>query len=224
MTDPEPSPFEEATEDLLAAILPVVLERMQRATRRLRACSEEIARDPGFAARHGRGLPELEKVQRDSEKLGWMMGVLASASGEDLLLTRREPFGIALVFELVAESLEKEGHVLEPAPTNLPEVAPDVGAGWRLPWVFGVLLRHAGACIPPGALLEWGLERGQDTLELVFPDAVAATVPGTVELLSDIEDTLPGARPRIMERGFAVEFPAAWLPRPAQPDGAPWAR
>ncbi len=212
MPSRETSPLQDATEELLALVLPVVLERMRNASRRLQECSERLMRDPERITRGGRSFAELEEVQEESERLGWVMGVLASAAGDDLLLARRETYGLALIVDLVGEVLAHGGRALEPLATELPDVAPHLDDGWRLPWGVGVLFRRAACSLPDSAPLRWRLERRDEMLAVLFP---GADPDGLAPLLADLEALLPGTEALVEEGGFGMAFPDNWFAVPA---------
>ncbi len=200
--------LEDATEDLLGQVLPVLLARMQRASEELGRCTREFAAGARGAERTPRGGHFLEEVQAASESLGWILGVLACAAGDDLLLARREPYGLALVADVVGEVLASEGRALEPDASGFPDVAPRLEDGWRLPWCVGLLLRLAARQLPPSAPVRWRLERGALLTRLWFPGTRAE---GTAGLLADLESLLPGSRASIEADGIGMEFPADWF-------------
>jgi hypothetical protein len=203
----EAGPLQDATEDLLAHVLPVVLDRMRRTSARLAAVSAKLQRESEglLVARAG---AHLEEVQAESETLGWILGVLASAAGDDLLLARREPYGVALVADVVGEVLAAEGRALEPDASAFPDVAPRLEDGWRLPWTIGLLLRLCARTLPPGTPVRWRFDRGPIHASLVFP---GVHPEGAAPLLCDLEALLPGAEARVEEEGFGMGFPAEWF-------------
>jgi hypothetical protein len=208
MTHREAGPLQDATEDLLAHMLPVVLARMRRASAQLESCSRAFAQAAAGERRGARGTAVLEEVQTQSEALGWILGVLACAAGDDLLLARREPYGVALVGDVVGEVLAAEGRALEPDATRFPDVAPRLEDGWRLPWTVGLLLRLAARVLPAGAPVRWRFERGPLRSTLLF---VGARPEGGAPLLAELEAMLPGAEARIEQEGFGMAFPAEWF-------------
>lgn len=209
MTQPrETSPLQDASEELLAEIVPVVVERMRSVSRRLEECSRKLTKDADGVARGGRGFGELERVQEESEQLGWLMGVLASASGEDLLLARRERYGVALLVDLVGEVLGEEGRALDPLPTELPDLAPQLTDGWRLPWGVGLLFRLAAHSLPDGAPVRWEIALRGNRAQLRFPEA---DPDGTAPLLVDLEGLLPGTEAHVDGAGFGMDIPANWF-------------
>lgn len=204
----EAGPLQDATEDLLAQVLPVVLGRMRRASTRLASVSARLQRESeglGPAVCSG---SHLEEVQSQSETLGWILGVLASAAGDDLLLARREPYGVALVADVVGEVLAAEGRALEPDASLFSDVAPRFEDGWRLPWTVGLLLRLAARTLPPGEPVRWNFERGPIHAVLTF---VGVHPEGAAPLLCDLEALLPGAETRVEEEGFGMAFPSEWF-------------
>lgn len=207
MSRREARPLQDATEDLLTHALPVVLARMRRASAQLERCSRAFASEQAGEGR-ARGGPALEEVQTQSETLGWILGVLACATGDDLLLARREPYGLALVADVVGEALAGEGRALEPDASRFPDVAPRLEDGWRLPWTVGLLLRLAARVLPPGTPVRWRFERGHLRSTLLF---LGARADGAAPLLCDLEALLPGAEARIEPEGFGMDFPAEWF-------------
>jgi len=208
----EAGPLQDASEHLLEHVLPVVLARMERASKRLAAVSTKLKRESeGFenTARIGARIgARLEEVQEESETLGWILGVLACAAGDDLLLARREPFGVALVADVVAEVLAAEGRALEPDPSLFPDVAPRLEDGWRLPWCVGLLLWLCARTLPAGAPIRWRFERGPIHSTLLF---LGVHPEGAAPLLCDLEALLPGAEARVETEGFGMGFPAEWF-------------
>ena len=208
MTPREAGPLQDATEELLGQVLPVVLERMRVASAKLSECSRRLARESSESRRRGAGMDQLEGVQEESETLGWVLGVLASAAGDDLLLARREPYGIARVVDLVGEVLAAEGRALDPDATLFPDVAPRLEDGWRLPWTVGLLVRLASRSLAPDDPVRWRFERAPIRSLLMFP---GAHPDGAAPLLADLEGLLPGAMARIEDHGFGMEFPSEWF-------------
>jgi hypothetical protein len=204
----EAGPLQDATEELLERVLPVVLARMQRASTRLATVAAKLKRESDGLVSAAKAGARLEEVQEESEALGWILGVLACAAGDDLLLARREPYGVALVADVVAEVLAAEGRALEPDASRFPDVAPRLEDGWRLPWTVGLLLRLAARTLPEGAPIRWRFERGPIHSTLTFLGVHPA---GAAPLLCDLEALLPGAEARVEQAGFGMGFPAEWF-------------
>ena len=68
-----------------------------------------------------------------SRQTGWILGVLAAAGGEDILLSRREPAGVALLVDRLRAVLAAEGvRLLPPAePMSSVKIA---SGDWQIPW------------------------------------------------------------------------------------------
>ena len=116
------SPVSKTEREPLAALLwPRILARVRVTTRLLNELAEV-----GACAWDAQRCAAFEEATRASRRLGWVLGVLASAAGTELLLARREPRGLEPLLELLAEGLASEGRALAPARAPLPRLAPSV--------------------------------------------------------------------------------------------------
>ncbi len=141
-TTPSPADKASGTDALSEAILPVVLHELANVTQNLTGLHSILAMDGGaelFAQRQG----DLVRSGQLAEDLGWAMAVLGSACGENLLLTRREPRGLSILFKLVQKACRREGLDVQPCPPDLPHLAPGCLDGWQLPWTLASLLLQA---------------------------------------------------------------------------------
>jgi hypothetical protein len=207
MSSREAGPLQDATEELLSQALPVVLERMRRASTKLSSCARKLTREAEGVG-HSVNLARLEDVQTESETLGWILGVLASADGDDLLLARREPFAIALLADVIGEVLASEGRALDPDASCFPDIAARIEDGWRLPWTVGLLVRLAANALPDHAPVRWRFDHGPMRSELVLE---ATPSEDAAPLLCELETLLPGAQTRIEADGFGMSFPSEWF-------------
>ena len=88
-----------AGDPLGAALLPVLLHRLGNAGQLLSALRSVLGLEGGERALHERA-DDLATTAREVEELGWALAALASASGADLLLARREPRGADILLDL----------------------------------------------------------------------------------------------------------------------------
>ncbi len=124
---------------LSEAILPVLLHELANVTQNLTGLHSILGMEGGaelFAQRQG----DLVRSGQLAEDLGWAMAVLGSACGDNLLLARREPRGLSILFPLVQKACRREGLDVQSCPPDLPQLAPDCLDGWQLPWTLASLL------------------------------------------------------------------------------------
>jgi hypothetical protein len=139
---------------LAAALLPVLMHRLNNATQVLQALNAMLAtgeRQRVLAARCG----DLVSAGETIDEVGWLLAVLASACGADLLLARRERDGLAGVLAAVREAVRREGRELARGPDALPRLAPEFGDGWRVPWAIGTWIHVGAIALPERSSLEW---------------------------------------------------------------------
>ena len=144
-----------------------------------------------------------DKAHRIDE-VGWLLALLASASGARLLLDRRERGGLAPLLACVRACLRREGRDLDAVQGVLPGLSPEVGEGWELPWAIASLLYLAGRSGPPRSALRWSLT--------ARPDAWCITCAS--ESGSDLERVLrrlPEAKLLREGESLALELPRNWL-------------
>lgn len=200
---------------LAEALFPVLIHRLNNATQILSTLSAVLGADLDEALLEG-SSEDLAAASRDVHQLGWLLGVLASAGGADLLLERRERSGLSIVLRVVREALRRSGRDLaeREAASTLPELAADVGDGWQVPWAIGSMLFHAGESLAPGTLLTWSLVRRADRWCLACRPPGSTEAP-TAELATRIEAVLPGAALTRTADGFELSLPGAALLAPA---------
>ena len=137
---------EEANE-LMSWALPVLLHRLANHTQWMTGF-RSLLQIPGGEALLASKSEDLSQAGRRFQEVGWLMAVLGSAQGGNLLLARREPQGLALMFDLVQEGLQREarergGGAVMTAPDRWPDLAPSALDGWQIPFAFGSLLLGA---------------------------------------------------------------------------------
>ncbi len=195
-----------SSDPLAVALLPVLLHKLAGATQLLSGLNALLGIEGGeeFALTRSDDLGAASKTAHD---LGWLMAVLASAGGANLLLERREPRGIEIVLDVLADALRRSGRELRGVGLAPPALAPGALDGWQVPWSVGTLLLSAANDLPPDEPLEWSLEPIDDggvRLTAKAGDAVARIAPLVTE-------RLPGARLAVGEGRFALSLPGDWL-------------
>jgi len=190
---------------LSRALLPVLLHGLANTTQLLKGLEAMLRIEGGeelFAAR----APDLARASAEVEDLGFALAVLGSAGGARLLLARREPRGLAILFGLVRSALRREERDLSPPPGPWPLCAPDVLSGWELPWAFASVLLAAGRDGSPSEVLSWRLAEG--------PAGWTLELPGERRL----DEAVERVRSRLLGTEWAREgslvrgtLPAPWL-------------
>jgi len=204
-----------AHDPLTAALLPVVIHQLNNATQllaNLHALLSLGGADELLRARSD----DLTETARSVHELGYVLAVLASASGADLLLERREARGLEWMLESVRHGLRRDGHDLADCPAALPLLSAAVGDGWELPWAVGSLLHAAGQTTVAKERLGWSLEEDTDGWELLLPGVSTADL---AELPALVDARLPGASCADTAGGMRLALPAEWLH--AQPSSDP---
>src|SRR5258705_6178932 len=147
------------TDPLARAMLPVLLHRVGNAAQLLTALDALVAVDArALETRSG----DLASVGESVDEIGWLLALLASASGARLLLDRRERSGLVPLVACVRACLRREGRDLADPGHALASLATGVGDGWQLPWAVGSLLYLAGRALPPRGALAWTIETSGD--------------------------------------------------------------
>jgi len=194
----------------VVALLPVLLHKLAGATQLLSGLNALLSIEGGEELALSRS-DDLGTASQTAHDLGWLMAVLASAGGANLVLERREPRGIAIVLEVLADALRRKGRELRGVGLAPPALAPEVLDGWQVAWSFGALLLSAADDLAPGEPLEWSLaSTAEGGVQLSAPagDSVARIAPLVTE-------RLPGARLAVGEGRLTLSLPAEWLARDA---------
>ena len=198
MTDSTPDP-------LVHALLPVLLHKLGNATQLLTGLNAMLAFDDGASLVAGRAA-DLARAGETIERMGWLLGVLGSAAGDELLLARRAPAGLAWMIELLQDGCRRDGTQLA-GPNALPGLAPSALDGWQLPWGVARLLFAARRDQCDTEPMTWQLscsERGY-CLEMVGGNLLAADAEVVLP-------HLPGAQASLAEDGrFRLDMPAVWF-------------
>lgn len=164
-----------AGEELAAALLPRIVERLGDARKGYDELCARIDVGPEKALADERLLAWLEPTQREGDGLGWTLGVLACATGSDLLLARREVDALRHTAGTAALALGHQGVDVRPWPDELPRVRTGDGEGWELSLVVGLAFWRAGCRARDGAgdgSLRWRAAAGEGAWWLELPGVV----------------------------------------------------
>ena len=170
-----PSDSTQANE-LMTWALPVLLHRLANHTQWMTGF-RSLLQIPGGEELLAAKSDDLCQAGRRFQEVGWLMAVLGSAQGGNLLLARREPQGLALMFELVQEGLQREARergsgTIPQGPEDWPNLAPSAQDGWQIPFALGTLVLHAyrdGS--QSGRALTWRHEAGAVCITLPWPES-----------------------------------------------------
>mgnify|MGYP006928158157 CR=1 FL=1 len=203
---------EAANADVLAIrLLPVLMHRMNNATQllsNLHAMGQYVGKSDWLSSH----AVDLKDCSEDIHELGYLLAVLASANGADLLLERREARGLQSMVSAVIDAVRRDGGRMNAPARALPNQSPGVLGGWELPWAFGTLLYAStlGQLVteedPPS--YDWQLLQEEEAWVLV-----SSKVPRDQfgSLRSKIESRLPQTQLDVCTEGWSWRMPAAWL-------------
>jgi hypothetical protein len=201
MSIPEP------VDPLTRALLPTLLHKLGNATQLLTGVNALLAIDGGDALLEERAQ-DLRRTGVDIERLGWLLGVLSSGCGADLLLARRAPEGLAWMLELLRDATRRAGCAIAAPEAPPPRLAADALDGWQVPWAAATLLHAAAADAEGRAELSWSLARTSG-------GAWRLAAAGGVHVAAAAERVapqLPGASLALQSCGaFTLDLPGGWL-------------
>ncbi|MDP6838304.1 MAG: hypothetical protein QF724_05145 [Planctomycetota bacterium] len=211
----------DALPSLAAGLMPALLHRLANTTQILTGLNSLAALGLGPEMWVERA-DDVDAASEQAHELGYLLAVVGSGAGADLLGERRAPQGLRWTVGLLREGLRRRSLDLGPDPAPWPELCPAAPAGWRLPWAVAELIWLAsvdsvasvdGAA---GNELIWSLETGADGhLLCVTPLApAAASVPDDSWRRSLVE-RLPGATLECLAHSWRLHIPFDWLTVPA---------
>ncbi len=193
-----PASAPQLADPLARAMLPVLLHRIGNASQLLSNLDALLEVRPVALEERPEDLAAAGEIVDD---VGWLLALLASASGARLLLDRREAHGLEPLVACVRACLRREGRDLDATTSPLPRLSPRVGSGWELPWAFASMLYLSGRELPPRGSLAWSIEPRGDVWRL----ACAKTTDVRLGL------ELPGAKDLVEGDSRILEVPADWL-------------
>jgi hypothetical protein len=179
-------------------MLPVLLHRIGNASQLLSNLDALLEVRPAALDERSEDLAAAGEIVDDA---GWLLALLASASGARLLLDRREAHGLAPLLACVRACLRREGRDLDEANAPLPTLAPDVAAGWEFPWYVASILYLSGRALEPRRSLAWAIQRTASAWRI--------SCVHTTEARPDFE--LAGIQDRVEGDRRVLEIPAGWL-------------
>lgn len=191
------------SDPLTRALLPVLVHEVKGATQLLVGL-RSILDVPGGEALFEKRTPDLGHTSDRMHELGFAMAVLATASGANMLMARREATGLRTLVDLARRAAGFDGGETPPMEGEPPLIAASALDGWQVPWSGGALL---GLC--RGRAWTWsgsGVLRGRP-LDGYDRDAEAP-------ILDLVRDRTPGASLVIEEapeRDLVWTLPGAWL-------------
>lgn len=192
---------------LTAALLPVLLHRLNNATQFLQTLGSLAGLDPERDWASER-CGDLADTAQQVEDLGYVLAVLASAGGADLLQERREARGLVLLVDAARDALRRERRRIVAAPDALPELAHSAGHGWEAPWAVGAMLLAAGRDGDAQVELRWAFELDGDGAALVTDAQPGAALQLFTEVLAA---RAPELRPELDTDRARLVFPDGWL-------------
>lgn len=151
-------------EQVAAALLPVLLHRINNTTQMLVAVRALL--DGGDMP--PRCSEDLASASRAAHEEGWLLGVIAGGLGADLLLARHESDCLAPLMRLTREALLRAARGLEYDAARVPRLrAPrdDGPTAWEVCWTIATLVWLAGSRVDVG-----------ERLSVRFDDSGAACV------------------------------------------------
>jgi len=196
-----------AADKLGRAVLPHLLGRLDGTTENFRALARRLASDPEATFCDDVAMGRVEEAQGEAHRVGWFLGCLASASGTDLLIARREENGLRLFCGLVLEALAGPGGVV-PDPSELPRIATGVGRGWELSFLAGFLFCAAFSGARPEGPLGWTVERLEGQAYLRVQSSLGREDAMLIEAVTGL---LPEARASASADRAEIRFPENWL-------------
>ncbi len=181
-------------DELALVLLPALHGVLRDAAR----CFDRAAATPDAWADERR-MRDVASRSRRCHQVGWCFGLLAAASGVDVLRARHEPDGLRAILVLLGDALDDRA--IEPHPSELPRTR--ARAGWELAFVFAVVALRVSA---HEASIAWRMTERDNRTTL----CVRGRAP---DLPRELLALVPGARAVRDERWFGLEFDTSLLER-----------
>lgn len=124
---------EASSDPLVAALLPAVVHEVNNATQLLvglKAMLEIPGGDALFASRAN----DLAATSTRMSDLGFAMAVLATASGADMLMARRDARSIEILWSLAIKTVQRDTGLEIDVSGSPPRTRPDALDGWQVAW------------------------------------------------------------------------------------------
>lgn len=146
---------------LAAALLPVLLHRLNNATQVLTSLNALLSLDERgdvLTARAG----DLAHASHQVDELGWQIALVGAASGAPFDVLRRSGATLTSIVAIARECLRREGRDLADCDRPLPTIDGRIADGWQLPWSIAAWLWTSGRALPTRSTLVWELTREGD--------------------------------------------------------------
>lgn len=189
---------------LASALLPVLIHEMNNATQVLTSLNTLLSMPGGDQYLTERG-GDMTSVGEEVVDLGWLLAALASAAGDDMLMTRRHEHGLDVMANYVRKAIRRQGWDSAKAESPLPEISHGEGAGWEAAWALGVFLWSTASAQPGVTAWTW---RREESCWIFEAEAPVRDRGATAELLaSKLSDvSLTSANDK-----SELRIPATWL-------------
>jgi hypothetical protein len=199
-------PTQASMDDLTRGLLPTLLHGLGNCTQLISGFSALLEIPGGDEMLEGRAS-ELGRTGDEVQRLGWLLAALSSASGAELMQTRRDPRGLVWMVDLVRDAARRAGRPLAQTGRSMPEVQPCSPDGWRVPWAVGSLLWAATKDSGGKGDLSWAILPHQGGWRCAVKGG--ATVGAMLDTLTD---ALPGAVAEQQSCGATtLDLPCEWL-------------
>jgi hypothetical protein len=194
-----------ADEELAAALLPVLLHRINNTTQLLLGVRSMV--ESGGGPVPARCSGDLGVAAREAHELGWLLGLLSGGLGADLLLARHESAGLAPLMRLVREGLRRAGRTVEFRSDPLPLLGAS-GHGALVCWTIALSVWNAAQRAAPARTLGVEFERHASRWS-VRGDSGADD--GWLALASQACARLAGAECSRDGQAWNLVLPGSWL-------------
>ena len=191
---------ETSSDPLVARLLPVVVHEVNNATQflvGLKAMLEIPGGDALFASRAN----DLASTSARMGDLGLAMAILATASGADMLMARRDPRSIEILWGLAIKAVQRDSAAEVEVSGAPPRTRPDALDGWQVAWSAASL---PVLCAGSSEASEWSWA-WRDDGSLIGRSETDAGIDARV--LTPLLERAPGLR--VEAASGAIE----WIPR-----------
>lgn len=185
-------------------LLPVLVHEVNNATQLLVGL-RALLDLPGGEALFAQRADELARTSLRMEELGFALAVLATSNGSNMLLARRHPRAVELLWDLTVHAIERRDEVRVSKTGTPPEIASGALDGWQAPWSIAAVLVHAAEIAP----IDGWRWRWEDDGTLVGRAPSGTTIDERV--LMDIAERAPGERIDVADGAITVRFPSEWI-------------
>ena len=144
----------EIHDPLPSVLLPVLIHELNNATQLLTSLNTLLG-VPGGEKFLSERAGDMASVGDEVVDLGWLLAALASAAGDDMLMTRRHEHGLEIAANYVRKALRRNGRDTRLPEGALPRISNESGAGWEAAWAFGLFLFYTGGSQENATAWSW---------------------------------------------------------------------